>query len=257
MVALAATPAPALDRALPATVAVETVQGNGTGFVVNDGDVVTAAHVVAGAATVQLRTADGAIVDASVERVDQQADLALLVTAEPLAEEALRLRTRPAEIGEDVLAIGYSLDTTTPSVSRGIVSALRAMDATDLVQTDAAINPGMSGGPLLDASGEVLGVVVSKHDASEGVGWAVSAAAVTAFLNGSSSAPTAPGVDGAESQPAAAANQTPWAGLAVLGGAAGLAAAARRRRRPSPDIDIRLGPGRPLLAADLQQKESV
>jgi S1-C subfamily serine protease len=255
VVALAVSPAQALERTLPATVAVETMQGNGTGFLVDEGQVVTAAHVVTGSGGVRLRTDDGRVVDARVERIDHRADLAVLVPSEAITDDPLVLRASPAEVGEAVLAIGYSLDTTTPSVSRGIVSALRVLDTTDLVQTDAAINPGMSGGPLLSDSGEVLGVVVSKHGPSEGVGWAVSAAAVTTFLNGASPMSAQPAGDITATPPVVPA-APPWVGITVLLGAGGAALALRRRRGPA-DIQIQLGPGRPVLAASSQQKESL
>lgn len=252
-VALAVSPAQALEQTLPATVAVETMQGNGTGFVVGDDQVVTAAHVVAEGGGARLRTDDGRVIDARVERIDHRADLAVLVPVEDITDHPLVLRAAPAEVGEEVLAVGYSLDTTTPSVSRGIVSALRVLDATDLVQTDAAINPGMSGGPLLSDTGEVLGVVVSKHGPSEGVGWAVSAAAVTTFLDARGAPTSAQRVaDVSPSVPAA----TPWVGIAVLLGLGGAALAMRRRHHPA-DIQIQLGPGRPVLAGSPQQKESL
>jgi S1-C subfamily serine protease len=256
-IALAATPAQTLELTLPSIVAVETVSGNGTGFVVDQGRVITAAHVVAGAEEVRLRTAEGDVVEAAVTRLDTSTDLAVLTptTALPGAEP-LVLRTGAGQVGEPVLAVGYSLDTTTPSVSRGIVSALRTDRGTDLVQTDAAINPGMSGGPLLDDDGQVLGVVVSKLSEVEGVGLAVSASVATTVLAGDQHTTANSGEPVSAPFGVTTSDPVPWAGLVVVAGAVAVAVGLRRRRADG-EIEIHLGPGRPTLAADLQQKESV
>jgi S1-C subfamily serine protease len=159
----------------------------GSGFVVaEDGTIVTNAHVVDGASSVQVGFEEGGdLVDAEVKGVDDDTDLAVLkiepegqdLTVLPLGDSA------EAEVGDPVVAIGnpFGLQRT---VTTGIVSALqRQVDApsgfaiTDVIQTDASINPGNSGGPLLNARGEVIGInsqiATGGGQGSVGIGFAV------------------------------------------------------------------------------------
>ncbi|MBO9533680.1 MAG: trypsin-like peptidase domain-containing protein [Solirubrobacteraceae bacterium] len=160
-------------------------ESTGTGFVVSkDGFIVTNAHVVQGAkeATVQFG-ADKAI-DAKVQGIDVNSDLAVL-KVDPDAHdlEPLDLGTaKRLKVGDPVVAIGnpYGLDRT---LTTGVVSALaRKIDGlngfkiTNVIQTDAAINKGNSGGPLLDAQGKVIGVnsqIQTENGGNVGIGFAV------------------------------------------------------------------------------------
>ena len=148
--------------------------------------IVTNAHVVEGASSVQVGFEEGGdLVDAEVKGVDDDTDLAVLkidpqgqeLTVLPLGDSA------DAEVGDPVVAIGnpFGLQRT---VTTGIVSALqRQVDApsgfaiTDVIQTDASINPGNSGGPLLNAQGEVIGInsqiATGGGQGSVGIGFAV------------------------------------------------------------------------------------
>jgi serine protease Do len=151
----------------------------GSGFVMDDGYIVTNNHVVDDAKEVKVRLADDREFDAEVIGTDPQTDLALIkIDAADLPElpfgdsDALR-------VGEDVIAVGnpFGLGGT---VTRGIVSAMaRDIDAgpyVDFIQTDAAINRGNSGGPLLNLEGEVIGVnsaIYSPNGGSVGVGFAI------------------------------------------------------------------------------------
>jgi putative serine protease PepD len=139
----------------------------GTGFAISkDGYLVTNAHVVDGATRVTVKVGDGKTVTAKVVGVDQSTDIALLkidVGDTPLATVALGDSSAVA-VGDPVFAIGnpFGLDRT---LTTGVVSALqRSIDApngfaiTNVIQTDAALNPGNSGGPLLNAQGQVIGV---------------------------------------------------------------------------------------------------
>lgn len=154
--------------------------GVGSGFVIeSDGYIVTNNHVVEGADTVTVRLADEREFEAEVLGTDPQTDLALLkIDAEGLAElefgdsDALR-------VGDDVIAVGnpFGLGGT---VTRGIISALgRDINAgpyVDFIQTDASINRGNSGGPLLNLEGEVIGVnsaIYSPTGNWVGVGFAI------------------------------------------------------------------------------------
>jgi serine protease Do len=142
----------------------EPQRSSGSGFVVDErGFVVTNAHVVDGADSIQVRLADGRRFPAQTVGQDARVDLALLkiqgatkLTALPLGDSN-RLR-----VGEFVLALGHPFGLE-QSVSFGIVSRKGsplavASPGFDFIQTDAAINPGNSGGPLVNMAGDVIGV---------------------------------------------------------------------------------------------------
>jgi S1-C subfamily serine protease len=158
----------------PSVVRIETPTGVGTGFIVSeDGYLVTNNHVVLGrlnrpATTVSVGLSDGSVVDGRVVGTDVRSDLAL-VKIEGGPYQALKLaKLEDTAVGEDVVAIGFALDLRggegpSYTVTRGIISAKnRAIDESSQVlgaiQTDAAINHGNSGGPLLNLRGEVVGV---------------------------------------------------------------------------------------------------
>ena len=164
----------------------EVGPGGGSGFVVDErGHMVTNQHVVDGADAVSVRFASGAREEAEVVGEDPSTDIAVIKVDAP--EGALR----PLELGDSdrvtvgdpVVAIGNPLDVGI-SVTTGIVSGLgRPVPAPNnytidgAVQTDAALNPGNSGGPLLDSRGTVIGVNALAADAggglAQGVGFAV------------------------------------------------------------------------------------
>jgi serine protease Do len=161
----------------------------GSGFVIGaDGLIVTNNHVVAGAKTVRVRLSDSREVPAQIVGTDAATDIALLrVSAGHLP--VLRLgSSEKSSVGDAVIAIGnpYGLGQT---VTAGIVSARgRTLDADpyiDFLQTDAAINRGNSGGPLLATDGTVLGVtsvIFSPSGGSVGLGFAIPAETVAAVI---------------------------------------------------------------------------
>lgn len=159
--------------------------GGGSGFVIaDDGYVVTNQHVVAGADSVSVRLASGAREKAEVVGEDPSTDTAVLKVGAP--KETLKPLTLgdsdTVGVGDPVIAIGNPLNVGI-SVTTGIVSGLgRPIPAPNnytidgAVQTDAAINPGSSGGPLLDTRGTVIGMnsqIVSENGSFQGVGFAV------------------------------------------------------------------------------------
>jgi putative serine protease PepD len=174
----------------PSVVEVRTDGGVGTGFVAfATGDVLTASHVVGSAdAHPTVVTTDGAEYPAIVSGFDEGLDVALLAVPNlkapplPFAESV--------SVGDSVLAIGYAAGLSgEASVTRGIVSAKRVssdVGATH-IQTDAPLNPGNSGGPLLNEHGEVVGLnvykLVDSGRAYEGLGFAVSADDVARLIN--------------------------------------------------------------------------
>ncbi|WP_420443071.1 S1C family serine protease [Candidatus Poriferisodalis sp.] len=159
-------------------------EGGGSGFVVTpQGRIVTNAHVVADAETIEVRFFGGAQMTAEVIAVDPTRDLAVLqVEADGLPTVKLG-SSDGVEVGDEVIAIGNAIGIIgEPTVTRGIVSGLeRSIELEDdtrlvrLIQTDAAINLGNSGGPLVNAAGEVIGVNTAIAGGRvEGIGFAIS-----------------------------------------------------------------------------------
>jgi S1-C subfamily serine protease len=135
---------------------------SGSGFAVAESLVVTNAHVIQGCTDIQ-----SSVGQLSIARVDRSNDLALLKA--PVSLKVLPLRNRLSAVtGESVVALGFPLSGLLASeriVTSGIVSAAAGVgDDTRYVQVSAPIQPGNSGGPLLDASGLVIGVIVGKLD---------------------------------------------------------------------------------------------
>ena len=163
-----------------ATVLVKIGQAIGSGFFFsNDGLILTADHVVRSSKTVTVETRDGTELEATVIRRDRDADLAVLKVS-ARASHCLPLSSQLPQIGAEVFAFGAPAgEKLAFSVTKGIVSGIREIDGQQLLQTDAAVNPGSSGGPLINANGEVVGVVtggLTKKE-FEGVGFAVPAIA--------------------------------------------------------------------------------
>jgi len=141
----------------------------GTGFVVGASAVLTNQHVVDGCRRVQLRTAEGRMLDASVPAADRERDLALLrVEGDP--GPLLAFRSNPVRRGESVVTYGFPLAgllSSGPTLTTGEVSALSGLgDNQTQFQISAPVQQGNSGGPLLDRQGNVIGVVVSKLNAA-------------------------------------------------------------------------------------------
>jgi len=161
-------------------------QGVGSGVIFNSaGWILTNRHVVTGAKTIVVIDAAGKTYPGTLYGVDTLADLAIIrIKAQGLPTIALgnSATLRP---GDPVLAIGCPLGSYTGSVTAGIISALgRTISAVEvngsssetlngLIQTDAAINLGNSGGPLIDAAGTVVGINTASSVAAQGVGFAI------------------------------------------------------------------------------------
>lgn len=181
----------------PSVVQVLTPDGAGTGVRVSRG-IITNAHVVQGAASVQVRTRDGASAPAFVARLDEGSDLALLLTEMVLPPVALQDALSQRQ-GDEVLVLGYprpfslGLAGGQATLTRGLLSAVRRdTGGVLLVQTDAAINPGNSGGAIFNLRGQLLGIVSFKLKESEGLGFGIAAETVQAFLDGQSFAGPTP-----------------------------------------------------------------
>lgn len=158
--------------------------GTGSGFVCQQGDLVlTNHHVVADALAVEATFHDGRTAVLDILGTDAATDLALLrVPVGDLDATALPLRIDPPRVGDFALAIGCPHGLA-HSVSAGIVSGLgRALPGPtgrsieDVIQTDAPLNPGNSGGPLLDTDGRVVGIATAIVPMAQGLCFAVPAA---------------------------------------------------------------------------------
>jgi S1-C subfamily serine protease len=176
-----------VDRVGPAVVRVEQARedgkpgGTGSGVVIaGDGLVLTNSHVVSGASRVRLTFSDGTAREARVLGDDPDTDLALLRTDLPAGIPAAALGDSKAlKRGQLVVAIGNPLGFES-TVTAGVVSALgRSLRATsgrlidDVIQTDAALNPGNSGGPLVSTLGEVVGINTAMIARAQGICFAV------------------------------------------------------------------------------------
>jgi serine protease Do len=157
-------------------------QGAGTGIVVTeDGNILTNAHVVAGAQQVEVLLSDGRRLPARVVGADPETDLAVLkIDARGLKPAPLG-DSRQLVVGNTVIAVGHALGLEGgPTVTEGIVSALdrSIMEPNgallqNLIQTDAAINPGNSGGALVDLAGRVIGVNTAIAGEAQNIGFAI------------------------------------------------------------------------------------
>ena len=172
-----------VDRVAPAVVHVADGRSGASGFVIApDGWILTNAHVVERSQVVEISFRDGTVVRGTVEGRDAATDLAVVrisggspVAAELGDSDALR-------VGQLVIAIGDPLGFQS-TVTTGVVSALgRSLRARDgrlienVIQTDAALNPGNSGGPLVDTAGRVVGVNTAIIPNAQGICFAVPSA---------------------------------------------------------------------------------
>jgi putative serine protease PepD len=160
-------------------------EATGSGFVIDeDGHIVTNQHVVDGAESVRVEFADGTEVDAEVVGTDPSTDIAVLDVDQSASElEPLSFASTGAlEVGNAVIVLGspFGLEGT---LTTGVISAVgreiqspNGFTIENAVQTDAALNHGNSGGPVLDTRGRVVGVAAqirSESGGSDGVGYAI------------------------------------------------------------------------------------
>ena len=165
-------------------VRVRTTSAVGSGIRIASG-VITNAHVVGDANFVTLVSPDGSESRGTVVKVDQVADLAFVEGAERLP----RLATRSSEtlrVGDAVYAIGFPLSDVlqgAPTLTRGVVSAIRTAESgVSYIQTDAALNPGNSGGALVDQDGNLVGITTFGIRDATLLNFAVSSDTLFEFL---------------------------------------------------------------------------
>lgn len=164
--------------AAPSVVQLESETGLGSGVIYDPaGLILTAAHVVEGSESVQVRLADGRIFDGRVVGTHALTDVAVgSIDAATAFHVAVLDYGGTHRVGELAIALGspFGFDQT---VTAGILSSIdRTVNGVPMVQTDAAINPGNSGGPLLDGNGRVIGindVIFSRGGGNDGIGFAI------------------------------------------------------------------------------------
>ena len=147
----------------------ERPSSSGTGFVVADGRIMTNNHVVDECGRMVVRNAAGARFPARVDVVDRRRDLALMTVPDSVGPALTFRDSPPVQRGEAVVTYGFPLSgllSSDPNLSTGTVNALRGLSDNPMnLQIQAPVQPGNSGGPLLDSQGNVIGVVVSKLNA--------------------------------------------------------------------------------------------
>jgi S1-C subfamily serine protease len=181
------------QKILPSIVAIETKspstkpgrEGLGTGVIVNtQGSILTAYHVIDGATSIRVSFADGTRSPAEVVSTDPEHDIAVIAAEHQPEVIVPAVLGGGVQVGEEAYAVGNPLGYV-DSLTAGVVSGLGRTAETDdgktvggLIQFDAAVNPGNSGGPLLNRGGQVIGIVTalanpSRNDYFIGIGFAV------------------------------------------------------------------------------------
>jgi hypothetical protein len=161
--------------------------GIGTGFLIKGDLIATVAHVVNGATNIALTTGSSTVI-ADVIGEDTEQDVALLRPRSSLAGHVFTFAANPPAVGEPVAAIGFPLGLPI-TFTEGVVSGVhrsypdQRITQTDLVQTDTPVSHGNSGGPLIDQSGEIVGLVdLAGPKGSNGISYAVSAQTATSRI---------------------------------------------------------------------------
>ena len=170
-----------------AVVTVTFRDGHGSGFLVDPaGYVLTNAHVVEDARVATVRLATGREILGDVVRVEPERDVALIKLEEGQLP-AVPVRALEPGIGEEVYALGAPLDEKlVGSVTRGVVSGYREIDGQRYIQSDVNTLPGNSGGPLVDGSGNVVGMTVmgrTENGAFVGINYFIPIGEALASLN--------------------------------------------------------------------------
>ena len=164
-----------MEKVRESVVLIDAGDGTGSGFVVDTtGYILTNEHVVRGSTWVTVILDNGDRLTAYVAATDASRDIAL-IKVDRSFQSVLQFATEARE-GEEVIALGYPFGYTLGqgmTITTGIVSALRTYDGVAYVQTDSALNPGNSGGPLLNLTGAVVGMNTAGITDAQGLNFAI------------------------------------------------------------------------------------
>lgn len=168
-----------IEDAMEATVTIKTKDGHGSGaFISNDGHIITNFHVVAATDKITVISKDGKEYTAKLIRKNENSDLALLKVEGNFTKAFTLPSVKNYRVGEDIFAIGTPKSVELgQSLSKGIISGFRTYESNNWIQTDASVNGGNSGGPLVNRAGEFIGVVNAKvfGVGVEGLGFSIPA----------------------------------------------------------------------------------
>ena len=153
-----------ITKAKNSTVSIRTASGHGSGFAIGDGSLIlTNSHVVGEAKNVTIVTSNGISINGLVDIVSKERDVAL-IKIEGIRLHPMHIDTRIPESTTKVFAIGSPLtEELSGTVTSGIVSGMHLMDGYNWIQSDVAISPGNSGGPLLNGYGSVVGISTAGY----------------------------------------------------------------------------------------------
>jgi S1-C subfamily serine protease len=162
-----------IEEILPHVVTIRIGQGHGSGVMIgNDGYIITNAHVVGDAKSVQIITSLGLEVEGKVISVNKNRDVALVKTPIKI-RKTVTINNELPTVGSDMFAVGSPLkEELSMTVTKGIASAVRTDSASGniFIQGDVAISPGNSGGPLFDYKGNIIGLSVAKYSGNNSSG---------------------------------------------------------------------------------------
>jgi S1-C subfamily serine protease len=202
--ASAATIEEMVAKVMPAIVLIETTSGRGSGFFVRYDTLITNVHVVQNDSYVTIKRHDGSTANARVDARAASFDIAVLkVPQSSQSQPVIPMgNSRSLRAGQEIIVIGSALGMLQNSVSRGVMSGLRSAGGATLVQTDAATNPGNSGGPMLDRNGSVVAITTMGYKGAQGLNFGVAIDHARDLLEGRlNTSSTAGGLQEIQSQP--------------------------------------------------------
>ena len=163
-------------------VVVYTETGVGSGFSIKENLIITNAHVVGYNKEVAVNLYNGTTIKGSVIKTDIEKDLALIKINKTITP--LSINSENVSVGQEVYVIGAPKDIPY-TMTKGIISAInRKLGQSTYIQIDASVNSGNSGGPLVDDSGNVIGIITLKASDAEGIGFAINTKDINNFIEG-------------------------------------------------------------------------
>jgi S1-C subfamily serine protease len=165
-----------IETSIKSVVTIKSSTGHGSGFLVSaDGYILSNHHVIDDGASYEALLSNGISLPVEIVRSDKKRDIALLkIPGKGYQALAIDTSSVKGKIGSDVIAIGTPKNIQLgQTVTKGIISGLRDFEDQIFIQTDASINFGNSGGPLITKKGQVIGIVVSLYKDAQGLSFAI------------------------------------------------------------------------------------